>query len=304
MNCTNCSSPLHEGDKFCWKCGQTVSGLQEEVGGTALTSEVQQPADMATPASPAEPLATAAPEREAAVGQKILPTLAVAASGAEPSGGREPNFLDRKEKEVPQSEFIPPSGERSKSMLSPRSSGIIEEKEEFVWHGRRSLLEFIAQWFLAVLFCVLGLIVLIYRVPLADSLATFFKANQPIWFTIWGWIALALFAVGVFLILSIFYYVLGSYYRLTTQRFIRQRGFIARTIDYLELMRVRDMGVNQSFIDRIFDVGDLQILSSERLVPDVRVDGIRRPYRMLEEIRRRVIHARAIRGVGILEVDK
>ncbi len=300
MNCTYCGSPLHKGDKFCWKCGQTASGLQGEVGATALISEVQQSTDVSASAAPAEPVAPATPDGEAAVGQKSLLILAAAESGGE----REPNFFDRKEKEVPQSEFVPPSAERSQQMLGSRPSGIIEEKEEFVWHGRRSLLEFIAQWFLAALFFVLGLVVLIYRVSLADSLAAFFKANQPIWYTIWGWIALALFLVGVFLVLAIFYYVLGSYYRLTTQRFIRQRGFIARKIDYLELMRVRDMGVDQSFLDRIFDVGDLQILSSERLVPDVRVDGIRRPYRMLEEIRRRVIHARAVRGVGILEVDK
>ncbi|MCX5977332.1 MAG: PH domain-containing protein [Coprothermobacterota bacterium] len=294
MNCTHCGSPLHEGDRFCWKCGQNTPDSQGEKEETPLTSEGRQPTDVAQPAAPA-----------IAVGGVAVNQPQPSSPAAKELGlGKEPNFFDRKEKEVPQSELVPPSAERSKQMLSSRPSGIVEEKEEFVWHGRRSLLEFIAQWCLAALFCVLGMVVLIWRVPLADSLAAFFKVNQPIWYTIWGWVALALFAVGVFLVLMIFYYVLGSYYRLTTQRFIRQRGFIARKIDYVELMRVRDMGVDQSFLDRIFDVGDLQILSSERLVPDVKVNGIRRPYVMLEEIRRRVIHARAVRGVGILEVDK
>lgn len=294
MNCTHCGSPLHEGDEFCWKCGQNVSDSLRGKEETPLVSEGQLPTDAA------EPEARATPEGEVAVYQPLPSSPAAKESGLE----GKPNFFDRKEKEVPQSESVPPSAERSKQMLGSRPSEIVEEKEELVWHGRRSLLEFIAQWCLAALFWVLGLVVLIFRVPLADSLALFFKASQPIWYTIWGWVALALFAVGGFLVLMIFYYVLGSYYRLTTQRFIRQRGFIARKIDYLELMRVRDMGVDQSFIDRIFDVGDLQILSSERLVPDVRVDGIRHPYGMLEEIRRRVMHSRAVRGVGILEVDK
>jgi hypothetical protein len=164
----------------------------------------------------------------------------------------------------------------------------------------RQLLAHVPSWKRRKNSCGTGSLTLIFRLPLSNL----FKTSQPLWYTIWGYVALALFLIGGIILLLIFYYVLGSYYRLTTQRFIRQRGFIARKIDYCELMRVRDMGVNQSFLDRIFDVGDLQILSSERLVPDIKVYGIRHPYRMLEEIRRRVMHSRAVRGVGILEVDK
>jgi hypothetical protein len=324
MNCSHCGALLHDSDRFCWKCGLHVQdadpGETDEntaspgTSGEETTTSKQEPGHAQTSRVPAEETPdvrkpNSGLEQTEGGGSSTEPTGSESrvyhphrdnSQTTHAAGEWEPNFFDRREKELPESKpaAVLSGAEQSKAAFGPRA--IMEEKEEFVWHGRRSLLEFLDQWCLVALAWVLGSLTLIFRLPLSNL----FKTSQPLWYTIWGYVALALFLIGGIILLLIFYYVLGSYYRLTTQRFIRQRGFIARKIDYCELMRVRDMGVNQSFLDRIFDVGDLQILSSERLVPDIKVYGIRHPYRMLEEIRRRVMHSRAVRGVGILEVDK
>lgn len=176
---------------------------------------------------------------------------------------------------------------------------LIEEKEEIIWHGRRSYLDFLLQWLIAFLFLGLCIVSLVFRTPLGDYFNRLFSAGY--FYTFFGWLAFALGLMFFLILVNILYHVFGAYYRLTNQRFVMQRGLIARRIDYIELWRVRDLDAKQNYLERIISCGDLQIISTDPTTPNLTVLGLRHPYKQMEMIRAAVNSQRAIKNVGIVE---
>jgi len=82
-------------------------------------------------------------------------------------------------------------------------------------------------------------------------------------------------------------------YRLTTQRLFIEQGILGKTIDQTELYRVDDVRTHQSFLDRIFGVGDVELLAtSESTQPALRLVGIADPNLGAEHVR---ANSRALR---------
>jgi uncharacterized membrane protein YdbT with pleckstrin-like domain len=81
-------------------------------------------------------------------------------------------------------------------------------------------------------------------------------------------------------------------YRLTTQRLFRSEGVLFRRGAELELIRVDDVTVDQSLMDRIFSTGTVIVYSTDTTDPVLRLESIDRPYDVKELIRNAVVERR------------
>lgn len=86
--------------------------------------------------------------------------------------------------------------------------------------------------------------------------------------------------------------ILGTRYRLTTERLFVERGLIRQTIDQTELIRVDDVRVRKLMVDRILGLGSIDVLSTDQTDPRVVVTGVAEAEKVAEMIRQ---HMRALR---------
>ncbi|WP_445191036.1 PH domain-containing protein [Sphingomonas sp. Tas61C01] len=123
-----------------------------------------------------------------------------------------------------------------------------------------------------------------------------------------GWGTLLLSAVGVGLVIILVRWLrnMSSAYVITDQRLIIRSGLLMKSIDEIELYRIKDVRVVFSLINQITDIGTITITSSDRttgdkefLLRDVPAARERR-----EGLRKLVDRARQRRGVRELDVDR
>lgn len=95
--------------------------------------------------------------------------------------------------------------------------------------------------------------------------------------------------------------VYGVAYQLTTQRLFIHRGVLARVTDQMELLRVDDVRIMQSVIDRIVNTGSLELFSSDESDDNVTLRSISAPMEVAEALR---LHVRGARSKGTLAVER
>ncbi len=122
-----------------------------------------------------------------------------------------------------------------------------------------------------------------------------------------GWLTILSCVIGVGLVIIAWRWLqnMASAYEITDQRLIVRRGLIMKTIDEIELYRVKDVRVRFSLINQLADIGTITITSSDRttgnqefVLRDVPAARERR-----EGIRKLVDRARQRRGVREMDVD-
>ncbi|MHA6724172.1 PH domain-containing protein [Sphingomonas sp. RS2018] len=109
-------------------------------------------------------------------------------------------------------------------------------------------------------------------------------------------IALAIFA-GVWL------GNIATTYELAEDRLILYRGILAKSIDEVELYRVKDVRIDFSIINQWVDIGTITVTSSDETTRGTALvlRHVERARQRREELRTRVVAARRLRGVR--EVD-
>jgi uncharacterized membrane protein YdbT with pleckstrin-like domain len=136
-----------------------------------------------------------------------------------------------------------------------------------------------------------------------------FRASTGRWllgsFAGWGTLLLCLVGVGLVIVAIRWLQNVASSYEITDQRLIVKRGLIMKSIDEIELYRIKDVRVDYSLINQLTDVGTITITSSDRttghrafVLRDVPAARERR-----EGIRKLVDRARQRRGVRELDMD-
>ena len=122
-----------------------------------------------------------------------------------------------------------------------------------------------------------------------------------------GWLTILSCVIGIGLVIVAWRWLqnMASAYEITDQRLIVRRGLIMKSIDEIELYRVKDVRVRFSLINQLADIGTITITSSDRttgnqefVLRDVPAARERR-----EGIRKLVDRARQRRGVRELDVD-
>ena len=82
--------------------------------------------------------------------------------------------------------------------------------------------------------------------------------------------------------------ILGTRYRLTTQRLFIERGIVSQTVDQTELIRVDDVRLKRGLVDRMFGLGSVESLSTDATDRVTVIAGIAEPEKVAEAIRTRM----------------
>ncbi|APR54182.1 PH domain-containing protein [Sphingomonas koreensis] len=119
----------------------------------------------------------------------------------------------------------------------------------------------------------------------------------------WGTLLLCVIGVGLIIILVKWIANLATTYEVTQDRLILHRGIFVKSIDEIELYRVKDVRIDFSLINQWADIGTITINSSDEttkagplVIRDVDQARARR-----EKLRELVNAARRLRGVR--EID-
>lgn len=88
---------------------------------------------------------------------------------------------------------------------------------------------------------------------------------------------------------------------LTTQRLRIEEGVLSKKIDEVELYRIKDTQLKQTFIDRMLGLGTVEIVSSDETNPVLHIPSIKNARDMREKLRQCVEKLRLARGVRELD---
>jgi uncharacterized membrane protein YdbT with pleckstrin-like domain len=92
-------------------------------------------------------------------------------------------------------------------------------------------------------------------------------------------------------------------FTLTNERLLIARGILTRHQDNLELYRVRDYCVKQPIMLRMLGLGNLELLTSDTMTPNVEIPAIRDVEAVREKLRASVEAARDRKRVRQMDVD-
>lgn len=117
---------------------------------------------------------------------------------------------------------------------------------------------------------------------------------------VWGVLLLPV-GIGLLLLLRAWYLVAATRYRLTTQRLFVQTGLVAKNLEEVELFRVKDVTLDQGFVQRLLGVGTVVVLSTDDTAPRLELKGLLRPAETKEALRNAFRTARQREGVRMAE---
>jgi membrane protein YdbS with pleckstrin-like domain len=112
-------------------------------------------------------------------------------------------------------------------------------------------------------------------------------------------VSVVILGSGLALLTRYAWRIYGTRYRLTTQRLFIERGILSRTTEQTELVRVDDVRTRQSILDRLFGLGDVEIVSSDTTQPKVLLAGIAEPLAVAEHVRNNTRAMRAKRSLFV-----
>lgn len=155
--------------------------------------------------------------------------------------------------------------------------------ESPLWTGRTHWKHF-AGW---ILWALLINVVVALAMWQAVAHNLFTQPNTPWWIV--GGVAAASF---LWLALRIGLSILSQRYRLTSQRLFIERGILSQTVDQLELVRVDDVRITKSLLNRIFGTGTVTVMTTDATDRQIQLIGVRHPEDIAEAVR---THVRASR---------
>lgn len=90
-----------------------------------------------------------------------------------------------------------------------------------------------------------------------------------------------------------------EHYVLTNERLrIRKQGVMTKTLSDIELFKIKDTAVKQKMTDKMRNVGDIEIISSDESDPVKVLKKIKDPHEVRETLRNAAKQARGKEGVS------
>lgn len=124
---------------------------------------------------------------------------------------------------------------------------------------------------------------------LRDMLGWYRIANQQVPML---WVAIALCAVIMVIwsarVLHALRASFGEYFRVTTQRIVCQKGIISTDVDEIDLRVIDDVLLHQTVMQRLFGLGQIDVLSSDRSASRMVLRDVKRASQLRELIRTHV----------------
>ena len=114
-------------------------------------------------------------------------------------------------------------------------------------------------------------------------------------FILWSWT----------LIVPIIIYLKTRFtvYEITEERIKLKTGILSQEIDECELYRIRDYKILKPFFQRIFGLGNIELITSDRSNLRINLNGIKDPENLYNLIRDNVEKVRKKTGTREIDVD-
>ena len=177
-----------------------------------------------------------------------------------------------------------PSDRFREQMSAPASNNDDDDREIELWEGGFSPKAMFTWWVGAAVLTVILVICVIFMWAIP-----FMVIVVPILIgLVWLWPACTLW-----------YRRMALRYRLTSQRFIHERGVLTRVTDRIEVIDIDDVSFKQTLVDRFVGVGTIRIESGDRSHPELvlfGIDDVERVYDLIDDARRK---ERVRRGIHI-----
>ena len=121
----------------------------------------------------------------------------------------------------------------------------------------------------------------------------------------WGTLLLCLVGVGLVIVLVRYLQALATTYEVTDQRLILHRGLVMKTVDEIELYRIKDVRLDYSLLNQMVDIGTITLTSTDRTTGDTAfvLRDVPMARERREGLRGLVERARQRRGVREIDVD-
>jgi uncharacterized membrane protein YdbT with pleckstrin-like domain len=128
--------------------------------------------------------------------------------------------------------------------------------------------------------------------------------NLPM-FIILGLLSIFIFIIPFTALAALWSYLVtkNQKYELTTQRLKTYEGVLSKKMDELELYRVTDTRFDQSFFLRIFGLGDIVLITTDKTSPTIKIKAVKNPRELREQIRELVDARRDIKRVREVEFN-
>ena len=114
-------------------------------------------------------------------------------------------------------------------------------------------------------------------------------------FVLWSWTLL--------IPIIIYFKTRFTVYEVTNQRIKLKTGILNQEINECELYRVRDYKVVKPFFQRIFGLGRIELVTSDRSNSNINLNGIKDPENLYNLIRDNVEKIRRKTGTRELDVE-
>jgi uncharacterized membrane protein YdbT with pleckstrin-like domain len=92
-------------------------------------------------------------------------------------------------------------------------------------------------------------------------------------------------------------------YELTTQRLRTRRGVFNKQTEELELYRIKDITLVEQFWMRMFSLGNLLLITSDRTTPELLIEAIHEPAKVRDQLRALVENMRDTKRVREVDFD-
>lgn len=92
-------------------------------------------------------------------------------------------------------------------------------------------------------------------------------------------------------------------YALSEDRLFLRRGFFNIKQDEIVLYRVRDLRVTQNLWQRIFGVGTIRVVSTDKSIPELIIKNVRQPFEVKELIHATVEELKIKRRMRVGEMS-
>ena len=137
-----------------------------------------------------------------------------------------------------------------------------------------------------------------------------FRSSTRRWllgsFAGWGTLLACLVGVGFVLIGLRWLRNRSTTFEITDQRLIVKRGILFKTIDEIELYRIKDVRLGYSLLNQMTDIGTITLTSTDRTTGDTAfvLRDIPMARERREGLRGLIERARQRRGVREIDVDR
>ena len=165
--------------------------------------------------------------------------------------------------------------------------------EQTLWEGSPSLAlaygKILGLIVRAIVLIVAGYLLIEFALPAVQGLSPDIRTLIEPKATMISWGIIAIFFIAMVpstaALFSTIAQIKNTHYKVTNQRILIERGVLSKSLQEIDMRSIDDTKFHQSFLERIFGVGDLSIEFTDETAQKVVLQGIRDPKSTRELIR-------------------